>query len=406
MERTFLHSKVAYALTLAGTLGLAACHDNSSSDSSSSNASSTTDVVVKTQAYSNANTDGLSGYSQLVYYNMPGVNGQQVMASAIVLTPKGNAPTGGWPVIVWAHGTTGVADQCAPSAEANIGGYASLIQVLLQQGYMVVAPDYEGLGTPGIHPYLNLSSEAQSIIYALKAAKTLVGTASNSWMVLGHSQGGQAALGAAQYAAEVDYQFKGTVAVAPASHLEQILQLGSSMAQQAISAGNVAQGIGILAGQNAMSALAAASIRATNPSFGYDQLFDARGLAIAPQAESICLDALGGAFAQDIQSYLQAGGSLANYSGITANFAQNTTIHNFLTSAEPGTVKINAPVLIVQGDADTTVPKVATDALVQHMQSLGTNVTYDVQSGQTHTGALSSGLTDILTFIKNQMAVN
>jgi pimeloyl-ACP methyl ester carboxylesterase len=180
--------------------------------------------------------------------------------------------------------------------------------------------------------------------------------------------------------------------------------MGSSLAQTAISSGNVAQGVGILAGQNTFSALAAAGIRASNPSFGYDQLFDTRAAALAPQAESICSDALGNVFAQDIQSYLQAGGTIANYAGVKANFAQNTTIHNFLASAEPGTVKINAPVLIVQGDADTTVPKVATDALVQQMQGLGSDVTYDIQTGQTHTGALSSAMNDIFAFIKTRMA--
>lgn len=393
-----IYSSLTMALAFSGMFILSGCND-----SSNDNSSSQPDIVVKTQAYTNASTDGVSTYSQLVSYRMPGVNNQQVTASSVVLTPKGTPPVGGWPIVVWAHGTTGVADQCAPSNNPDLGGYASLISALLQQGYMVVAPDYEGLGTDGIHPYLNLKSEALSLVYALKAAKELVKDSSSSWMVFGHSQGGQAALGAAQYSTDANLQFKGTVAVAPASHFEQILSMGSSMAQSAISSGNVPLGIGILASQNAYGALAAAGIRASNTSFTYDQLFDARGLAFASLAESICASDLGGAFAQDIQNYLQAGGSVTTYPGIKATFAQNATVDGFLKAAEPGTVKINAPVLIVQGDADTTVPKVATDELVQQMQNIGTSVNYNVQTGQTHTGALTSGLPAILTFIQIQM---
>ena len=37
--------------------------------------------------------------------------------SGSVSVPKGKPPKGGWPVITWAHGTTGVADICAPSRD-------------------------------------------------------------------------------------------------------------------------------------------------------------------------------------------------------------------------------------------------------------------------------------------------
>ncbi len=47
---------------------------------------------------------------------------------------------------------------------------------------------------------------------------------SNKWVTVGHSQGGQLhALGAAQYASRAQLNYKGTVAVAPASNLGFIL---------------------------------------------------------------------------------------------------------------------------------------------------------------------------------------
>lgn len=53
-----------------------------------------------------------------------------------------------------------MADACAPSKAALADSTKDLISKLLAAGYVVVAPDYEGLGTPGIHPFLNVKSEA------------------------------------------------------------------------------------------------------------------------------------------------------------------------------------------------------------------------------------------------------
>jgi len=73
-----------------------------------------------------------------------------------------------------AHGTTGVADDCAPSATSNLAGQLSAVLPLLQQGYLITATDYEGLGTPGPHPYLVPTSEGRSVIDSVRAARDLV----------------------------------------------------------------------------------------------------------------------------------------------------------------------------------------------------------------------------------------
>ncbi|MCP5990372.1 hypothetical protein NL344_28525, partial [Klebsiella pneumoniae] len=48
---------------------------------------------------------------------------------------------------------------------------------------------------------------------------------SNKWAVTGVSQGGHAALGAAEYAARANMDYKGAVAFAPANNLEMIENL-------------------------------------------------------------------------------------------------------------------------------------------------------------------------------------
>src|SRR5690625_5966931 len=91
----------------------------------------------------------------------------------MVFLPRGEAPEGGWPVLAWAHGTTGIADRCAPSLNPASERDAAFLNHWLQTGYAIVATDYEGLGTPGPQPYLHCASEAYSIIHSVQAAREL-----------------------------------------------------------------------------------------------------------------------------------------------------------------------------------------------------------------------------------------
>src|SRR5688500_15112493 len=59
--------------------------------------------------------DALNGRARLLLYRSTGVNGRPNAVSGSLTLPKGKAPKTGWPVISYAHGTTGSADACAPS---------------------------------------------------------------------------------------------------------------------------------------------------------------------------------------------------------------------------------------------------------------------------------------------------
>ena len=110
--------------------------------------------------------------NRLLLYRSTGVNGKSTAVSGTLAIPKGHAPKGGWPVISWAHGTTGIADACAPSRERRLRARRSLGR-WLKAGYAVVRTDYEGLGTPGEHPYLIGRSEGYSVLDAARAARKL-----------------------------------------------------------------------------------------------------------------------------------------------------------------------------------------------------------------------------------------
>src|SRR5262249_31783380 len=137
----------------------------------------------------------------LILYRSIGVRGEPVAVSGIVSVPKGRPPKGGWPIVTWAHGTTGIADKCAPSRDNGSGALQRVnshvepvMEGWLKAGYAIARTDYEGLGTQGAHPYLIGTSEGHSVLDIVRAARALDRRISNKVIIAGHSQGGHAAL--------------------------------------------------------------------------------------------------------------------------------------------------------------------------------------------------------------------
>jgi Secretory lipase len=138
-----------------------------------------------------------------VMYTSTGIAGEPIVVTGMVFAPTGPTPPGGRPVVSWSHPTTGLEDQCAPSRAPKPYADVQGLQQFLELGWVVVATDYQGLGTDGMHPYLVGASEAQGTIDIVRAARNMVAEtgASTRWFAFGHSQGGQAVLFAGQIAA-------------------------------------------------------------------------------------------------------------------------------------------------------------------------------------------------------------
>ena len=167
--------------------------------------------------------------NRLVLYTSKTPQGKATAVSGIVSYPKGPPPQGGWPVVSFAHGTTGTADPCAPTrspAGSPQAPYTTYIDPELEDwigaGYAVVRTDYQGLGTPGPHPYLIGTAEGRSVVDIVSAGRELY-PLSKKYLISGHSQGGQSALFAAGLASSYapKLKLKGTVAYAPASHIRE-----------------------------------------------------------------------------------------------------------------------------------------------------------------------------------------
>jgi pimeloyl-ACP methyl ester carboxylesterase len=158
--------------------------------------------------------------ARVVYRSTSG-DGQATEVSGSVFVPRGHPPNGGWPVVAFGHGTTGIDEPCAPSLSKSLLGYTEAVGTLISKGYAVALADFQGLGMPGVHPYTDSRTAGLNMIDSVRALRATFPDVSNRWGAFGGSQGGGAAWAADEqartYAPELD--LVGAVAVSPVADL-------------------------------------------------------------------------------------------------------------------------------------------------------------------------------------------
>ncbi len=149
-----------------------------------------------------------------IAYVSSDVAGRRTLATALVVAPAGAAPKGGRPVVAWAHGTTGTAQNCGPSQVLDpavplnqyflVGGNSwtdyglPAVDEFVRAGYVVVGTDYQGLGAGGKHQYAIAATNARDVIDSVRAVASMKETGAGKRAVAyGWSQGGGAAIAAA-----------------------------------------------------------------------------------------------------------------------------------------------------------------------------------------------------------------
>lgn len=178
------------------------------------------DTDVDTSKYLIPPTTSLSRF----VYQSETLKGSKVPVSAYVLWPYSpRSQPDGYPIVAWAHGTSGFDANAAPSHHKNLWQHFLCPYQIALQGYVVVATDYAGFGIhkyvsgqPIIHEYLAPPSQANDVIHSITAAQTAFPELSKKFVVIGHSQGGGAAWAVAQKAALISIPgYLGAIAVSP-----------------------------------------------------------------------------------------------------------------------------------------------------------------------------------------------
>lgn len=138
---------------------------------------------------------------RLLYSSTDGIDGEtRIPVSGSLFLPEGDVPQGGWPLVSWTHGTVGIADKCAPSWTGYKPFHQVYLKQWLDQGYAIVASDYQGLGTEGTHPYLATKPASYNNLDIIRAVQAADFPVSNRVVLIGQSQGAAAAFATAGYA--------------------------------------------------------------------------------------------------------------------------------------------------------------------------------------------------------------
>ncbi|MCP9273804.1 lipase family protein [Mycolicibacterium arenosum] len=138
--------------------------------------------------------------ARVVYRSTNGDDNSPTVVSGSVFVPKGQPPTGGWPVVSFGHGTIGIENACAPSLSDSLYGHLKYVRVLVELGYAVALADFQGLGAEGVHPYTDSRTAGLNMIDAVRALRSTFPDASDRWVAIGDSQGGGAAWAATEQA--------------------------------------------------------------------------------------------------------------------------------------------------------------------------------------------------------------
>lgn len=308
--------------------------------------------------------DGIRGWT-VTYRSASGVDGSAQEVSGVVFVPPGRAPTGGWPVLSYGHGVTGLDPQCGPSLHSDLLGYDLVVASLLQLGFVVTMTDYQGWGSGGgSNAYLEPKTAAFNMIDAVRAARARVPEASDTWYAVGVSEGGQAAWAANEYASAYGdgLRFQGAAASAPTVDLTGLASLARS---------------GWLSHEQQLwLPLVLAGMSGYHPELNADDYLHG---ALA-QGESLW-SACTGPQPDQLEQVLT---SLTSHDTEPVSNAAAERLRLALTSIASPQRRTSGPMLVITGEADQTVNASWVRQAVQAGCRIGDSIQLEVLPGEGH----------------------
>lgn len=341
-------------------------------------------AVVWAQPFSGGAALPSAAINYRIIYETTSATGAFVAVSGTLAIPRGTPPPRGWPLISWAHGTTGNAPQCAPSRSSQMNVEQRMLDGFVERGYAVAATDYEGNGTPGIHPYMVGIAAARDVTAIAKAAREIDPRIGRAWVVMGHSEGGHAALATAALGQQLapEMQLLGVVSYAPFS------MPGGVMKNEYVNP-DPNEGLVILA-------LMIAGFATVDPHVDPAQMLEPDALRLMPELESRCLDDLmrNSEWSRiNPRAIFKPGGESADeafYHDLEQNDASKFTI--------------DVPTLLVNGVSDPLVASESTMILRDSLSRNGTPVSFKAYASATHGTVLAASENDVAAWLAQRFA--
>jgi pimeloyl-ACP methyl ester carboxylesterase len=282
-----------------------------------------------------------------ILYHSRSAAGEDVAASGVVLIPsERKPPAGGWPVIAWAHGATGVARLCAPSLMKNVG-HGPFLSMYVNLGYAVVATDYTGLGTNFRNAFLDGPSNATDLIASISAARAAVPELGARWIVMGEAEGSLAAVAVAEKENELrDHSYLGSIAISGVPSAEEIYEY-STRGSSSLMLTSLAYGI-----------------KTVYPQFQETDLLTEKGLALYHHVEQMC-------------SQARTIPELSPAEIAKPSWEKNVFVRQYFVRNNLGHTRAYGPILVISGDADQATPPTMTSQAIARMCKQGDRVQWE-----------------------------
>ena len=340
--------------------------------------------VLRSQRFTGGPALSSAAGNYRLLYETRAANGTLVAVSGTLAVPGGTPPAAGWPLISWAHGTTGDAPQCAPSRGERPNVEQRMLDRFVKLGYAVAQTDYEGIGTPGIHPYMVPMSEARDVTNIVRAARQIDPRVGRAWIVMGHSQGGAAALATAAAGQLIapELHLVGVVSYAPFATPDGLLR-------DELNETRPNQGLAILG-------LLIEAFATVDPKVVPAEILDPEAMRAMTQLQQRCIDELW----SDSPWLRFVPRDIFAPSGESSTEA----LYRDLIAADPINFAIAIPTLLVNGVSDFMVPSESTLYLRDHMIRNGTPVTFKAYLGATHGSVLLASLNDVAAWVGRRFA--
>ncbi|GKV81209.1 lipase family protein [Pectobacterium versatile] len=314
------------------------------------------------------------------YRSLSGVDGKSPREdTGAVFIPKGETPKGGWPVVVWTHGTIGVGTSCAPSLNPRSERDVQYLNTWLSLGFAIVAPDYAGLGSDGLHHYLNSRGEAWSVLDSVTASLSTF-PLRNQLTLVGQSQGAHAAFATAGY--QPDY--------APNLRIISTVLTGTPYFDDKTSAADLFAGESGEGGDPKIPYVMYIYLSAAdmNKELKVDDYFTPKAAAVVADARKMCI----GELTQKVMA-----------EGLNAKNSLKPAIQELLDSQTASlrynTLKINQPVFIGIGTSDINVPTKMQRHFAEDVISAGTSAEVHEYKGMNHSETVNVSLRNSAPFV-------
>ncbi len=303
-----------------------------------------------------------------ILYHSRSTQDKDVVASGVVLLPRGTPPPGGWPIIAWAHDLTGSARQCAPSLLKTLNE-APLLSMYVGLGYAVVASDYAGLGTNFPYAVLDVPSNAQDVISSVAAARAALPQLGSKWLIAGYAHGSRVAVGVAEALPKnSNKEFLGAIGILGAANPPEFFE-------------HLAQ-----APSNLMLVFLAQGIKNQHPEFPVDDMLTGEGMTLYKILGDSCE-----APSEQLPDSNES---------VKPGWQNNPYIKDFFSRNALGRKPAFSPVLLISGETAGDVPASLTDALVGQLCQQKDHVLFVNYPGLNPSAVLGNSVGEQVSWIR------